>query len=353
MPRVFRNVFIASLAFALAAALAGCGGGDEAKSPDDVPPDAIALVGEEPVPKAELDDLMKEAEQGYKAQKRPFPKAGTPDYENLRSQAIAYLVQRSQYEQEASEMGIEVTDEEVDKKLREVINEVAEGSRNRFVAQLKQQGLTEEQVKENLRMQLLQKEIVDSITKDVEVTDEDVEKFYNENKSQFTQPASRVVRQILIACKKAAECERDKARADDVYRQVTAGGNFASLAKRFSEDAGSKAQGGRYQAVKGQSVPEFDKVAFELDKGEVSRPVKTQHGWHVIQATADVKPERVTPLATVKETVKAQLAQEKESKAVTKWLEDVKKKWEPEIVYAVGYAPPKTDEEGTTATTGE
>jgi parvulin-like peptidyl-prolyl isomerase len=350
MPRLVRTTFVA---LTLALVLAGCGGGDEANSPEDVPPDAIALVGEEPIPKAELDELMKEAEQGYKAQKRPFPKAGTPDYENLRSQAIAYLVQRSQYEQEADEMGIEVTDEEVDKKLREVINEVAEGSRNKFLEQLKQQGLTEEQVRENLRMQILQREIVDSVTKDVEVTDADVEKFYEENKAQFTQPSSRLVRHILIACKNAAECRRDKSRADELYGEVRNGANFASLARRFSEDPGSKSQGGRYQAVKGQSVPEFDRVAFELDRGEISRPVKTQHGWHIIQATGEATPEKVTPLATVEETIKNQLAQEKESQAVTRWLDQVKKEWEPKIVYAVGYAPPKEEEEETTATTEE
>jgi parvulin-like peptidyl-prolyl isomerase len=351
MPRSVRSTLVAS---ALALALAGCGGGDENKTPEDVPPDAIALVGEDPIPKAELEELMDQAEQGYKAQKRPFPKPGTPDYENLRGQAIAYLVQRSQYEQEAEEMGIEVTDEEVDKKLREVINEVAEGSRDRFQKQLKQQGLTEEQVKDNLRMQILQRKIVDTVTKDVEVTDEDVEKYYNDNKAQFTQPATRVVRHILIACKKAAECKRDKTKADDVYRQLRGGANFAALARRVSEDPGSKRQGGRYQAVKGQSVPEFDKVAFELDKGEMSRPVKTQHGWHIIQATGDVKAEKVTPLATVEESIKNQLAQEKESKAVTRWLDEVKKEWEPKIVYAVGYTPPKTEEdEGTTATTEE
>jgi foldase protein PrsA len=346
-----RNALVAS---ALALVLAGCGGGDEKKTPEDVPPDAIALVGDDPIPKAELEELMDQAEQGYKAQKRPFPKPGTPEYENLRGQAIAYLVQRSQYEQEAEEMGIEVTDEEVDKKLREVIDEVADGSRDRFVKQLKQQGLTEEQVKDNLRMQILQRKIVDSVTKDVGVTDEDVEKYYEDNKAQFTQPSTRVVRHILVACKKAAECKRDKSKADNLYRQLRGGANFAALAKRFSEDPGSKSQGGRYQAVKGQSVPEFDKVAFELDKGEMSRPVKTQHGWHIIQATGDVKPEKVTPLSTVEETIKSQLAQEKESKAVTRWLEGVKKEWEPKIVYAVGYTPPKTEgegEEGTTATT--
>jgi foldase protein PrsA len=349
MPSSVRNTLVA---LTLAVALAGCGGGDESNSPEDVPPDAIALVGDEPIPKAELDELMEEAEQGYKAQKRPFPKPGTPDYENLRSQAIAYLVQRSQYEQEAKEMGIEVTDEEVDKELREVINEVADGSKNKFVDQLKKQGLTEEQVEENLRMRILQREIVDEVTKDAKVTDEDVETFYEKNKAQFTQPASRLVRHILIACKKPAECRRDKAMADDLYGQVRGGANFASLAKRFSDDP-SKSQGGRYQAVKGQSVPEFERVAFDLDKGEISRPVKTQHGWHIIQATGNVTPEKITPLSTVEETVKNQLAQEKESKAVTKWLDDVKKEWEPKIVYAVGYAPPKEEEEETTATTGE
>ena len=351
MPRVFFGTTIVALTLALA--LAACGGDDEPRSPEDVPPDAIALVGEEPIPKAELDELMGEAEQGYKAQKRPFPKAGTPEYENLRSQAIAYLVQRSQYEQEADEMGIEVTDEEVDKKVNDVVKEVANGSKKKFLDQLKQQGLTEEQVRENLRMQLLQTEIVEAVTKDVEVTDEDVETFYEKNKAQFTQPATRLVRHILIACKKPEECRRDKARADDVYSQVRGGGNFAALARRFSEDPGSKSQGGRYQAVKGQSVPEFDRVAFELDRGEISRPVKTQHGWHIIQATGEPTREKVTSLSTVRETVKNQLAQEKESKAVTRWLDGVKKEWEPKIVYAVGYAPPKEEEEGTTATTEE
>jgi foldase protein PrsA len=351
MPRVFFGTTIVALTLALA--FAACGGDDEARSPEDVPPDAIALVGEETIPKAELDELMSEAEQGYKAQKRPFPKAGTPEYQNLRSQAIAYLVQRSQYEQEADEMGIEVTDEEVDKKVNDVVKEVANGSKQKFLDQLKQQGLTEEQVRENLRMQLLQTEIVEAVTKDVEVTDQDVETFYEKNKAQFTQPATRLVRHILIACKKPEECRRDKTRADDVYGQIRGGANFAALAKRFSEDPGSKNQGGRYQAVKGQSVPEFDRVAFELDRGEISRPVKTQQGWHIIQATGEPTREKVTPLSTVRETIKNQLAQEKESKAVTRWLDGVKKEWEPKIVYAVGYAPPKEEEEGTTATTEE
>ena len=124
MSRVFGTTIVA---LTLALGLAACGGDQEARPPEDVPPHAIALVREEPVPKAELEELMSEAEQGYKAQKRPFPKVGTPEYENLRSQAIAYLVERSQNEQEADDMGTEVTQEEGDRNINVVIKEFASG----------------------------------------------------------------------------------------------------------------------------------------------------------------------------------------------------------------------------------
>ena len=68
-----------ALTCALALAAGACGGGDEEKTPEDVPPDAIALVGDTKVPKAEFDALLERAEKNFKAQKRPFPKVGTPE----------------------------------------------------------------------------------------------------------------------------------------------------------------------------------------------------------------------------------------------------------------------------------
>ena len=332
---------IVVLLSALALAASGCGGEDEERSPQDVPADAVALVGEEKVAKAELDALMKQAKQGYQAQKRKFPKPGTPEYESLRNQAIKHLVERKQFEQEAEEMGIEVTDEEVDKRLRNVINQVANSSRREFEKQLRQQGLTEAQVRDNIRLQILQEEIYNEVTGDVKVSDADVERYYEKNREQYTQPPSRVVRHIVV---------KSRARAENLHAQLQDGADFAALARRFSQDAGTKAQGGRYQAVKGRSAPEFDKAAFSLEKGELSKPVKSQLGWHVIQAVSAPTREKVTPLRGVREQIEQQLLQERRQDAITKWVEGVRKKWEPRVVYAVGYAPPKTE---TGATTGE
>lgn len=329
------------LACALALAVAGCGG-DEERSPEDVPPDAVALVGDQKILKTELQALMEQAKRGYEAQKRDFPKPGSAEYDSLRAQAVRHLVQRAEFEQEAKEMGIEVTDEEVDKRVQEIKKQVAAGNEKKFAQALKRQGLTEEQVRDNVRLQILQEEIYNEVTDDVKVTDAEIEKYYEEHEEQFRQPASREVRHILV---------KSKARAEDLHRQVTNGADFGALAKRFSQDPASKAQGGKYQAVKGQSVPAFDKAAFSLDAGEVSQPVKTQFGWHVIKAVSPVKPPKVTPLSEVKDTIRNQLLEEKKRKAITDWVENVRKEWEPDVVYAVGYQPPKstTETAGTTA----
>ena len=338
---------LAPLLCALALGAAACGG-DEKKSPEDVPPDAVALVGDQKILKAQVEDLMEQARRGYKAQKRDFPKPGTPDYDRLRDQAVGHLVQRAEFEQEAKEMGIEVTKKEVDKGVQDLVKQVAGGNEKKFQRALKQQGLTEKQVRDTVELQILQREIYNKVTGDVKVSDEQVEKYYEEHKKQFTQPSTRNVRHILIACSKPAECKKDEAKADELYTQLKNGADFAALAKKVSEDPGTKAQGGTYQAVKGQSAPEFDKVAFALDVGELSKPVKTQFGWHIIKAVSTVKAERATPLATVKDTIRNQLLQEKKNKAITKWVEDVKKKWEPKVVYAVGYQPATTETAATT-----
>ena len=80
---------------------------------------------------------------------------------------------------------------------------------------------------------------------------------------------------------------------------MKAGGDFAELAKKHSEDTGSKANGGKLTISKGQTVAPFDQTAFLLKKNEISKPVKTEFGFHVIQPISDVKPAKVTPLKDV------------------------------------------------------
>ena len=332
-----------ALTCALALAAAGCGG-DDAKTAEDVPADAIAVIGETEVPRAEFDALMRRAEKNYKAQKRPFPKVGTPEYQDLKTRAVAYLTQRYQFRVEAEELGIEVTDKDVDKKLADLKKELFQGDEKKFRAALAREGLTEEQAREEVRDRLIQERLYKKVTEDVKVTDADIEKYYEKNKAQFTQPATRNVRHILV---------KEKSRADDIHAELENGASFASLARRYSQDTTTKKQGGKLPVTKGSTVPPFDKTAFSLEKGEVSEPVKTQFGWHIIEALSAVKPEKVTPLSQVKDSIKNQLLQQKKNEALDSWLKQLKKKYDGETVYAAGFEPPKTDTGETKATTSK
>ncbi|HWH06753.1 MAG TPA: peptidylprolyl isomerase, partial [Gaiellaceae bacterium] len=99
---------------------------------------------------------------------------------------------------------------------------------------------------------------------------------------------------------------------------------------------------------KGQTVAPFDKRAFELETNEISEPVKTEFGFHIIQALGPVEKASTTPLKDVRDSIRQQLVQTKKNEAMTKWVDEMKKKYEDKVAYAVGFTPP-----APVATTGE
>ncbi len=177
------------------------------------------------------------------------------------------------------------------------------------------------------------------MTADAKVTDKAVEDYYNKNKEQYSQPESREVRHILV---------KTKAQADKLYNQLKGGGDFAALANKFSQDTGSKGSGGKLTISKGQTVAPFDATAFLLKNNEISRPVKTEFGYHIIQPLSDTKPAKVTPLKDVKTSIRTQLQQTKKNEAMTKWVDDLKKEYEDDVSYAIGFTPPPAGTTGTT-----
>jgi foldase protein PrsA len=337
-----RKPILVLVACAFALGLAACGG-DENRTPEDVPVDAIALVGDEEIPKSEYDALLAQAEKNFERQNQEFPKAGTPEFDTLKGQTVTFLVQQAQYEQAAGELGVEVTDEEIDKRLEKVKKDFYDGSDAKFEADLEKQGLTLKQVRDNLAARILQDEIIAALAKEAEpVTDKDIEAYYNKNEQQFSQPASREVRHILV---------KAKGKADDIYGQLKGGANFAALAKKFSQDPGSKDQGGKLTVTKGQTVAPFDKAAFSLGVRELSRPIKTQFGWHVIQPLGEVTEATSTPLAKVKEQISQTITEQRKGDAVRKWVESVRKKYKNQVVYAAGYEP-AANKQTTTSSSG-
>jgi parvulin-like peptidyl-prolyl isomerase len=326
------------LAAVAALTLAACAGDDD----DTVPADAVAIVAGEPIAKTDFDALMRRAEAGAKAQGRKFPDAGSPEYNQLKRQALDILTQREEYEQEASDLGIEVKDTDVDKRLEQLKKQYFAGNDKRYQAQLKESGLVENDLREDIRSQLIAEKIYNEVTKGVKVTDKDIQTYYASHKQQYTQPETREIRHILVG-------EKQKALADRLYDQLQANpSQFPALAKRHSKDPGSKNQGGKLTIVRGQTVAPFDQTAFLMRVGQISRPVKTQYGFHVIQATGEIKPAKTTPLKDVRNAIRQQLLQTKKNDRMNKWVQETKKEYRDKIRYQVGFAPPKTTT-GTTA----
>jgi len=317
--------------------VAGCGGGSK-----NVPADAVAVVGKDTITKEQFNFLLSGAKRTYKARKTAFPKAGTTQYKSLQDQAMSYLVQESELEQKAKDLGVEVTEKDVDARLAQIKKQYFGGSDTKYQAQLKSQGLTEAQIRSDLHAQVLSEKLYKKVTADVKVSDADIKAYYAAHKTDYTQAESRDVRHILVNNKKLA---------DTIYGQLKGGANFATLAKKYSKDPGSAANGGKLTVSKGQTVPEFDKTAFELKTNELSKPVKTQYGWHIIQALSAVKQAKTTPLKDVTTTIKQQLEQTKKTDAMNKWVAGVKKDFKSDVRYQAGYEPTQTDTgTGTTST---
>jgi foldase protein PrsA len=312
---------------ALAVVAAGCGGGS-----DEVPRNAVASIGDcGEVPKSEFDALLGQAQASYKAQKRDFPKAGTPEYNTLKNQAVQFLVQRTTFACEAEDLDVEVTDQQVNARLTQIKKQYFGGDQKKYEAQLKQQGLSDEQVRKDIRAQLVQEAIFKKVTEDIKVTDADIAAYYEKNKDQYGTPQSREIRHILVPTKK---------QANDLYERLQNGADFAALAKKFSKDPGSAAQGGKMTIAKGQTVAPFDQTAFLLGKNVISRPVQTQYGFHIIEPLSAVKPAKTTPLKDVKDSIRQQLLQTRRNEKMTKWVADAKAKYAKKTEYQVGFAPP-------------
>jgi len=322
-----RVSFTGLFALALAVLLAGCGGGGGSKA---VPTNSVAVVDDQTITKAEFDELITYAKRSFDTQKRPFPKVGTPEYVQLRDQAMRFLIQRTQFEVKADELKIDVSDDAVKKRVDQYVKERHGGDRKKFEAELKTQGLGEKQAAEIIRANLVQEAIFNKVTSEVKVEDAELKTYYDKNKAQYGTPETRTVRHILV---------KQKPLADRLYTQLRGGGDWKALAKKHSQDPASKNSGGRMTATKGQLVPEFEKTAFALAIRVVSKPVKTQFGWHLIEALSPVKKSQATPFKQVKEAIRQERLQEKKNKAMETWVADMRKDLNKKTTYQVGYKP--------------
>src|SRR4051794_34178110 len=327
--------------FVPAALVAGCGG---------VPGDAVATVDGDSIQKSEFNHWLnvaaKSGGQGAAAvpkppkfteciaQKRkttPKPAKGQPkvtdsqlktqckqEYDSLRDQVLQLLISFKWIEGEAKKMGVKVTDAEVkksfDKQRKQAFPKDAD-----FQKFLKDSGQTEGDILKRVRLDALSNKIREKVTKGKDkVTDAQIAAYYNKNKQRFAQPERRDLRIVLT---------KNKAKAAQARKAIAGGQSFKSVAKKYSIDQASKAQGGKLPAVaKGQQEKALDTAIFAADKGKLTGPVKTQFGYYVFDVTKITKATQQT-LDQAKATIKQTLASQNQQKSLDSFVKSFRKRW--------------------------
>ena len=146
----------------------------------------------------------------------------------------------------------------------------------------------------------------DQIKAKMTVPPADIQRTYNDNITQYQTPEQVRASHILLKTEGKTEADVRK-QAEEVLKQVKAGGDFAELAKKYSEDDGSKVNGGDLDYfTRGRMVPEFETAAFTLQPGQVSDLVKSQFGFHIIKVV-DKKPATTRSIEEVKPQIEDQL----------------------------------------------
>ncbi len=150
------------------------------------------------------------------------------------------------------------------------------------------------------------------------VSDADIQRYYNEHQQQFSVPEEVRVRHILIAVPQKADAKTvaaAQAKAEDILKQLKNGANFADLAKKYSDDPGSKTQGGELGFIQhGATVPAFDQTAFSLQPGQLSGVIRTQFGFHILQVEQK-QPAHVKTVDEVHDLIMANLMQQAQAQA--------------------------------------
>jgi foldase protein PrsA len=285
--------------------------------------DEIAVVEDAPdgtVTQEDLDGALEQtaASQGL----QEVPPEDDPQFEMLQDAALDRLIVERWLMGEADDLGIEVTEREIEEQRETVIRDEFGGSEKEFERFLEQSGYTDEEVQQQLQLQLVSNRIQeDAIPAEPAIEEDEIETYYEENSAQFEQPETRDVRVILTKTEDQAN-EALEALGDDPAPE-----DWEDVVKEFSIDEATKPTGGlRPGVVEGQSEPALDEQIFSSTEGELVGPFETEAGFYVIQVEG-ITPARTVPLDEATDQIRQTLVAARQQQLGTAFEEDFIGKW--------------------------
>ncbi len=247
---------------------------------------------------------------------------------NLKKEVLTRLVDFELMLQDSKKRGIVIEDSHLDENVATFKKRLGEEAE--FQTFLKENDFTEAEMREQFQRELamhgLQTSLYTELQEKVSITDEDIKEFYEANQVKFKRPEQVKASHILITVDETAD-EAAKAEAREkivsLQKEITAGGDFAEIAKANSQ-CPSAANGGDLGFFgKGQMVKPFEEAAFSLNVNEVSDVVETQFGYHLIRLE-EKREASMTPLDELKDKIEKYLSQQKLEQAQQDYLQGLR-----------------------------
>jgi len=285
-------------------------------------PEILATVNGEPVRYSEIKDAVDGTVREW--ERRSGQKADTEVVNEIVRIVLSNSIRDVVIRQECQKYMIEVTDDELE---RELLKQMVEfGGKQKFEENLAANNLSLDVIKTKLWSAVAAKKLVNQVVAGrIEVTDEEIEKFYEASKERFYTPPTAELSHIVIEVPKDATSEQLKQaeeKAQLVLKKLRDGADFTEMAQKYSDDP-NKMEGGKIGVLRPGRMPtEFDQAAFALKEGEVSGVAKTKYGYHIIKA-GKVTPESTVPLEDAKEGITLLLKKTKIEMAEKSYMEQL------------------------------
>ncbi|MFD1738111.1 peptidylprolyl isomerase [Bacillus salitolerans] len=215
---------------------------------------------------------------------------------------------------EADKNDIEISVEEIENEMQTIISSY--GGEDLFNEALKTSGVTIDDVKNDVEVYLKTEKM---LAPRISITDEDITTYFNENKDLFREEEQVKASHILV---------ENESLANELREKIMAGEEFAEIAREYSTDSSNADQGGDLgYFAKGVMAPEFEEVAFSLHVDELSQPVETEYGFHLIKVDDKLEAKEAS-LEEHKDDIKETLYNQKLSSEYSIWLEEIIGKYE-------------------------
>jgi len=269
----------------------------------EAPADAVARVNGRPILRRDFEAAVQLQFRGRRA-----GRDGLGDLNAVREQVLERLIESELLYQKASKADASVPEDQIEaefKKLRDGFSSASE-----FAGVLKETGVTESELKAQLRRTLIVTRFVDrEVLAGLEVKDEEIRRYYDQNPTEMVRAEAVPLKQIMVRVSPSASpgaraAARQKIEA--ILKEVRAGEDFATLARRHSEGPEASSGGDAGLLIKGKGPPAIEKVAFSLEPGTVSDIIESRLGLHIIKV-GPRRPGGPIPFEDAREGIRARL----------------------------------------------